>query len=246
VSFAVHAKGSEKLDISARTLEREVEHAFARWTEATCDGGGAPRLQFALLGSIECGLSEYNNDRANANVVLFEDDAWPYEGGIDTLATTRLRFNPDTGALYDADIQLNSAEFDFSVGDPVTGNDLGSVLTHELGHFLGLYHTQVEGATMETAYDATDDLRRSLEPDDIAGICAMYPPDRKPASQSCTPRHGFSGQCGADQPPPAVEKSSSCAFGTAQGSSRANAIAVALAATAVWAFRRRSRMGGLR
>jgi MYXO-CTERM domain-containing protein len=238
VSFAVHAKGSEKLGISARTLEREVERALARWTSAACDGGDAPTMQFVSMGAVECDLSEYNTDRANANIVLFEDEAWPYEGGIDTIATTRLRFNPDTGALNDADIQLNSAEYDFSVADPVTGTDLSSVLTHELGHLLGLYHSNVAGATMETAYSADDDARRSLEPDDVAGVCELYPPDRTPASTSCAPRRGFSAQCGADQPPPA-EESAGCALRAPERGSPSRALVVALAAlAAAWLWRR--------
>ena len=242
VSFAVQASGSVKLGISAQSLERELERAFIHWTEATCAGGAAPRLTFASLGNVECGLSEYNSERANANIVLFEDDEWPYEGGIDTLATTRLRFDPNTGALYDADIQLNSAEFEFSVGDPVTASDLASVLAHEIGHFLGLSHTQIAGATMETGYDATDDLRRSLEPDDLNGICAIHPPDRAPSSESCTPRHGFSGQCGEDQPPPEVKESSGCAFQTPERTSPLGALVVAFALTATCGLRRRLRM----
>ena len=153
-----------------------------------------------------------------------------------------MRFNPNTGALYDADIQLNSAEFEFSVGDPVTASDLASVLAHEIGHFFGLSHTEIAGATMETGYDATDDLRRSLEPDDLDGICAIYPPERAPASHSCTPRHGFSAQCGADQPPPEVKKSSGCAFRTPERTSPLGALIVALALTAACGLRRRLRM----
>jgi hypothetical protein len=220
VSFAVQANGSVKLGIAARTLEREVERALSRWLAVDCDGGATPRIAFAPLGAVECSLAEYNDDRANANIVLFEDDEWPYAGGIDTLATTRLRFNPDTGALYDADIELNSAEFEFSVGDPVNGVDLASVLTHELGHFLGLGHSDVVGTTMETTYSATDDSRRSLEPDDVAGPPPVVTSNESgnPASCQATKRSprirtGFSG--------PRVEPSPSGVSGgmTASGSS---------------------------
>jgi hypothetical protein len=212
VSFAVQEIGSAKLGIDAGALEREVGAAFARWTEASCDDGDPPRMEFVSLGAVACNRSEYNSERSNANIVLFEDDAWPYEGGVDTLATTVLRFNPDTGALYDADIQVNSAEFEFSVGSEVTAVDLASVLTHEVGHFFGLQHTRVAGATMEAGYDALDDVRRSLEADDVAGICASYSAASEPSSPSCTPRHGFSAQCGADQPAPREAEGSGCAL----------------------------------
>jgi hypothetical protein len=53
--------------------------------------------------------------------------------------------------------------------------DLEAALTHELGHFLGLDHSDVPGATMQPeamGFGATD--LRTLEADDIAGICAIY------------------------------------------------------------------------
>ena len=37
---------------------------------------------------------------------------------------------------------------------------------------------------------------RTLDPDDVAGICDIYPPDRDIGSQSCEPRHGFASKCG--------------------------------------------------
>ena len=124
------------------------------------------------------------------------------------------------------------------MGDPVTGNDLASVLTHELGHFLGLNHSDITAATMETGYAATDDLRRSLEPDDIEGICAIYPPDRTVSSHSCEPRHGFSGQCGTDQPPPKAKEGSSCALQSPGRTSLLGALVGALALTAAHVRRR--------
>lgn len=66
---------------------------------------------------------------------------------------------------------------------------------------------------------------RTLSPDDVAGICAIYPPDREIGSTSCDARHGFSELCAADQPPfvepttPSDEEPSTsskgCSFGAA-------------------------------
>src|SRR5262249_29297551 len=49
-----------------------------------------------------------------------------------------------------------------------------SIATHEEGHSLGLGHTTVPGATMEAAYGGGTSLA-TIEQDDIAGVCALYP-----------------------------------------------------------------------
>jgi hypothetical protein len=40
---------------------------------------------------------------------------------------------------------------------------------------------------------------RNLSPDDIAGICAIYPPGQLASDCDITPRHGFSPLCAAEQ-----------------------------------------------
>jgi hypothetical protein len=49
--------------------------------------------------------------------------------------------------------------------------DFFTVALHELGHSLGLGHSEVTGSVMEPVYAGS---RRSLHPDDIAGIQALY------------------------------------------------------------------------
>jgi Matrixin len=214
VRFSVQQDAGPKHHIDYATFQGSVERAFSAWTSATCQGGGAPSLDVQVDGPIACDTSEYNSTRGNANIVMFREDDWPYVGSEDALGITRLRFDPDTGELWDADIEINAVGGQFSVGDPVIGVDLDSLLTHEAGHALGLAHSLVAGATMKAGY-TNDDSMRSLEVDDVDGACAIYPPDRKAATSSCEERHGFSALCGSDQPEPEPEpvtppSSSSC------------------------------------
>jgi hypothetical protein len=67
---------------------------------------------------------------------------------------------------------------------------------------------------MRPVYDPTRDGSsfRSLDDDDVAGICAVYPPERVPGTTSCENRHGFSAQCGDDQP--AKNESKGCSVGS--------------------------------
>ena len=74
--------------------------------------------------------------------------------------------------------------------------DLASVVTHEAGHFLGLSHSCAPGATMIDGYMTGDLGMRSIEADDIAGICAIYPPTSHPPACDPTPPRGFSKTCG--------------------------------------------------
>lgn len=209
VTVSVQGDGSPKQHIDFDAARLNVEYAFAAWTSATCEGG-SPSVAVVVNGPVSCSRSEYNSDRGNANIVVFREDSWPYAGGEDALGLTLIRFDPDTGEIWDADIEVNAVDEPLSVGDPVPGSvDLASLLTHEAGHLLGLGHNDLdESATMFPGYHTGSVELRSLADDDIAGICALYPPKRKPSSTSCEPRHGFSKLCGAEQPAPTPPQSS--------------------------------------
>jgi|RhiMethySRZTD1v2_1073278.scaffolds.fasta_scaffold12045_2 hypothetical protein len=64
--------------------------------------------------------------------------------------------------------------FDDGPGNVTSGVDLQGVATHEIGHTLGLGHSNVGGATMQPAISGTGTTQRSLSPDDIAGIQSVY------------------------------------------------------------------------
>jgi hypothetical protein len=216
VTVGVQQMGSPRNGLGYDDVAAVVDQAFGSWMNAACQGG-KPSIGVQLIGPVECGASEYNSKVGNANIVLFREDEWPYAGASNAIGLTTTRFDTKTGELWDADIELNGVGARLSIGDPITGDDLLSVLTHEAGHFLGLSHSFDNAATMKPVYDPgrDGDSFRSLASDDMAGICAIYPPDRKPATTSCENRHGFSGQCGADQPPP--EDSEGCSLNTRRG-----------------------------
>lgn len=201
VGVTVQRLGSPGHGFSYDDIAGVVETAFGAWMHASC-GGKSPSINIELMGPVECGLSEYNSDAGNANIVVFREGPWPYIGAQNALGLTTTRFDTKTGDLWDADIELNGSDGNLSIGDPITGDDLLSVLTHEAGHFLGLSHSNNDSATMKPVYDAQRDGAsfRSLSPDDEAGICAVYPPNRAVSTNSCENRHGFSGECGEDQP----------------------------------------------
>jgi hypothetical protein len=201
VTVVIHELGAPNSGLSFDDIAPVVSQAFDTWMQADC-GSGQPSIEVQLMGSVACGISEYNQRKGNANIVLTREDEWPHIGASNAIAMTTTRFDTETGDLWDADVELNGLAGSLSVGDPVQGDDLLSVLTHEAGHFLGLSHSSDPTATMKPVYDSsTDGIDfRSLEQDDIDGICTIYPPGREPATTSCENRHGFSEDCAVDQP----------------------------------------------
>jgi hypothetical protein len=204
VGFNVQTSASRQID--AATADTVLAQAFAAWTAVDCGGGATPSIQIFDLGEVSCAAVEYNQHAGNANVLVFRDDAWPHadDGGgtADTLALTTVTYDVEKGDIYDADIEVNTAQNTFSTGDTPAADqvDLLSVLTHEVGHFLGLAHSLVSDTTMWPDYERGSISLRHLADDDRQGICATYPPGRQPTG-TCTgiPRHGFAPECNAEQ-----------------------------------------------
>ena len=201
--MAVQSKASAK--VSYATAKTTLRQAFDAWEEADCSGG-SPAIHVEILNEVECDAVEYNpagTDHGNVNVLVFRDTDWPSEprhNGV--IALTTVNYDPQTGEIFDADIEVNTQHYEISTTLPVPSGefDLLAVLTHEAGHVLGLAHSPVEGATMITSFTGDTEKYRSLEPDDVAGICAAYPPaEGKPASCNPIPRHGYSPRCGDAQ-----------------------------------------------
>ncbi|HTJ81942.1 MAG TPA: matrixin family metalloprotease [Polyangiaceae bacterium] len=233
--ITVFSGGSPKLGLSANTTRVIADLAFDTWKGLDC-GGGPPGFQVIDMGEAECELVQYNKDAGNANVIIFRDDAWPNPETDNNIALTTTTFDPDTGELLDADIELNSATYDLTVSDEAVDYDLLSVLTHEGGHFLGLAHSQVSDATMFAVYEGESIDLRTPEEDDVTALCALYPPDPS-VDESCNPlpRHGFSPYCRDDQP------EGGCAYRPVEdgASTSLGAIVVALGAALVARLNRR-------
>nr|WP_240806980.1 matrixin family metalloprotease [Polyangium spumosum] len=227
VGFSMQKDASAQIDLEDAT--QIFLEAFQKWTDADCGDGKHPRIKVVNLGPVACNVHEYNKKAGNANVILFHDKVWPHAGAGSTLALTTVTYNVETGEIYDADMELNGANVEFTTGIDNVLYDLPSIAAHETGHFLGMSHSADGTATMFADYMPGSMELRSLENDDIDGICAAYPPgDPIPAECDPTPRRGFETEC---SPPPIVAEDGSCCA-TAPGSPR-SAGTSALAALAL-------------
>jgi hypothetical protein len=246
VTFAVQELGSTRRSVTAVEVDEAMRKGFAAWLGTECDAeGGIPSLGVVPLGSARCDQVEFNppeDGRAgapNANLVIFRDDAWPYANERFVIARTSLTFDPNTGAIFDADIEVNSFSNEFSTGEVDVTNDLQGVLTHEIGHFLGLDHSTAESATMRANYDLSNLGARTLSGDDRAGICSIYSPAAEATLEcpsSTGPHHGFSQDCGSDE-----WADASCLSLAPTGTASTAGWLAGAALAALGIFRRRSR-----
>ena len=111
----------------------------------------------------------------NVNVIMFHDVGW--SEGASRIGVTTPTGGVESGLVVDADVEINSQDFSFK-SDPsgMMSTSLLYVLTHELGHFLGLAHSSVSGAVMSTGYQSLPYSPNLISADDAAAICAAYPP----------------------------------------------------------------------
>ncbi|MCU0662855.1 MAG: matrixin family metalloprotease [Myxococcota bacterium] len=144
-----------------------------------------------------CGDPGYRKNGGNFNCLL-ADETFGREGE-NVGATTMLTFKGESGSLVDSDIVFNAQQWRWSVGgevaepaqghgeNPSSGNDdeesgnesapvlsFDVVLTHELGHLLGMAHSEVDEAIMfpTTKTGAVVDV--ALAEDDVDGVVALY------------------------------------------------------------------------
>ncbi len=190
VGYSVQRDASDQVELAAVT--DLAARAFATWTAATC-GGQPVGIAASDLGPVTCDQQEFDQESKNQNLIVFRDSSWPYGPGA--LALTTVTYALDTGEIRDGDIELNSKHASFTTSDGDVDVDLLSILTHEAGHFLGMAHSPVTDATMQTDYPPKSISLRTLEADDVAGICAVYPPG---GTAACDPEplNGLGDECG--------------------------------------------------
>jgi hypothetical protein len=163
--------------VSVAAAQGAATGAATTWSEALV--GANIDVVEATTTAVAAG---HRNDGVNTVRWALDASDPDIERGV--LALTFVSYRTSDGAIEDADIVLNAANFTWTTNPTgcTTQYDLQSALTHELGHALGLAHSMGHPeATMYATGDACETVKRDLAPDDEAGLNSLYPKPAEPA-----------------------------------------------------------------
>ncbi|XP_006833838.1 PREDICTED: stromelysin-1 [Chrysochloris asiatica] len=142
-------------DLSRDAVDSAIEKALKVWAEVT-------PLTFSRIHEGEA-------DIMISFAVKGHGDFFPFDGPGNTLAHA---FSPGPG--IDGDAHFDDDE---QWTEDKTGTNLFLVAAHELGHSLGLFHSNNIEALMYPLYNPLTDLARfHLSQDDVNGIQSLYGP----------------------------------------------------------------------
>ena len=137
----------------------------------------------------------YDADERNNGIYLLAD--WPFAD--DQVAMTITTYTP-SGTIVGVDILVNGERSFEMLPEPALGaqqHDLAAVLTHEVGHALGLAHSEDDPeATMSAHIRVGETHQRTLSTDDEAAIMEAYAdamPEAKAPVAACTVAQGAGG-----------------------------------------------------
>lgn len=174
-------------DISNEDALASISTAFGTWSAAACAD-----VHVTVAGTTTADLATDDG----VSVIAWRENGWADLGYSPAqIAVTHMEYVHNSAtewSLSGGDIALNGQNFAWVLEGGMPGTefvDLQTLLTHEGGHFLGLQHPcEVGGAdgapactnlmpptapTMTPGYFGQ--LGRTLEEDDVDGICFLYP-----------------------------------------------------------------------
>lgn len=187
VGFAM-SEGDLPAGVTKDAMEQALAAAFDAWKGSDCT---------AVEPYFTGWTAEQPATKDGVNTIAWIGD-WAKRGyPTQSPGYTDMQYRGHDGVweIADADLYLDATSYDWTI-EPDQDTSLQAVLTHELGHALGLLHPcELEGAegAPDCAEASTEQLATSMYPlyspaqaspegDDLSGICYLYP-----AEGACVP-----------------------------------------------------------
>lgn len=224
-------------------LQKVTQTALTAWQTTTCAGANGAtspvRVAFSFAGTapptavggkckddaVPCKIKESNGNFVRA---IKGSEDWPY--GSTVFALTYLTYDTCTGEIVDGDVLLDDKFHKFcGTTCAPTQQSLSNTLTHEIGHLLGLDHSQASEATMDNSGPSGQTKKSTLHGDDRQGVCAIY-------TGGCGRTHN----CKAAATAGAATQASGCqAAPTGPGTSSAAVLGASCGLVGLWLTRRK-------
>lgn len=178
------------LKVDAYTLNHSSDDGFIKWktlsTNIVVNPANSRIAESDAQAIINSALtswnekSDFNIQKTTTNSApsdsrndLYFNSENPFYAGVGVVGVTSIAYNNITGEIKEADIIINDDVFNIST-DSNSSYYLGNVVSHELGHFLGLGHSTVLGSTM---FYRLFKGQGTLHTDDHSGARALYGPN---------------------------------------------------------------------
>ncbi|MBN2341554.1 MAG: matrixin family metalloprotease [Deltaproteobacteria bacterium] len=153
-----------------------IVDAFETWIyEAEID------LQVNFIyGDCEAGYSALSK---NTNCIYASLE--PSSSNEDAGANASITYSQVNGEIYDGDIAFYQGAGNWKFEDYDEGLDFKHVALHEIGHFLGLTHSQISKAVMYPTVNLHTFQVSNLHEDDIYGALALYDTRKLDEQSAC-------------------------------------------------------------
>ncbi len=163
IPVTLNSAGS--VDLPFSETEKALIGAMDAWQNVS-----SQNVRFQYRGaSASAGV----NNTDGMNSVVWVEKGWKYSHNV--LAYTAYSYYvQDPPYIFDADIQVNGEDFQWASGSKENADtaDAQQVLTHELGHLLGIAHTSAYKASLYPYLPSK--VKHKVSKDDKAAIRFLY------------------------------------------------------------------------
>lgn len=147
-----------------------IDLSFQEWTKRQ-----DIKLDFLPMGC----TNKVKNENDGVNSVIMVKDEWPFD--TSAIAITRNFYvsgdSASSGIILDSDILLNSVDHEFTTTNEFGKHDVQNIVTHEVGHFVGMGHEVAPAdanATMYAVASPNEFIKRTLNSSDLQGLYSAY------------------------------------------------------------------------